>query len=119
MPRDLNQCLFTGNLSTDVRLFETLDKRPGAEFTLAVNDYWKDGSGNPNERTDFIGIVCYGDVTAAARALQRGDRIVVTGKMRNEKIPKSDGKIESKTKLRALTLATQREIKPNRPQSQP
>lgn len=111
MPRDINQCVFTGNLSSDVRQFETLDQRPGAEFTLAVNDRWKDASGNPNERTDYVGIVCYNDIATIALTLRKGDRVLVTGKMRNEEIPKEGGKLDRKTKVRALTVSTQREIR--------
>ena len=110
--RDLNQALFTGRLTTDVRQFETHDLKTGAEFTIAVNDSWKDNSGKIQQRTDYIGVICYGVLVATATLLRQGDSVIVTGKMRNEDVPKPKGGTESKTKLRALTLATYREIKP-------
>lgn len=113
--RDHNACFFTGHLSTEVRPFTTAQEgKPGAEFTLAVGDTWRDATtGQPQKRTDFIGIVCYGDVAATALKLRKGDSIFVTGKMRNEVIPgpEPESPPERKTKLRALTLATHRPIK--------
>lgn len=110
--RDLNHAYFTGHLTSDVRPFQTLDTKNGAEFTLGVNDEWHDANGQPQKRTDYIGVICYGHITATALKLQKGDSVVVTGKMRNEDVPIAGGKTERKTKLRALHLATHREIKP-------
>ena len=42
--------------------------------------------------------------------LTKGDRVLVTGKLRNETVPKADGKAETKTKLRAATIETLRNI---------
>ncbi|MFZ2281862.1 MAG: single-stranded DNA-binding protein [Prosthecobacter sp.] len=110
--RDLNQATFTGHLSSDVRKFETHDLKNGAEFTLAVNDEWRDNDGQLQKRTDYIGVICYGHLTATALLLRKGDSVLATGKMRNEDVPAAGGKSERKTKLRALLLATHREIKP-------
>jgi single-strand DNA-binding protein len=109
--RDLNHAYFTGHLTSDVRPFKTTDQKTGAEFTLAVNDEWRDPTGTVQQRTDYIGIICYGHITATALKLQKGDSVVVTGKMRNEDVPLAGGKTERKTKLRALHLATHCEIK--------
>ena len=110
--RDINQTFLTGRLKDDVRPFQTHDTKNGAEFTLAVNDEWHDSNGQLQKRTDYIGVICYGHIAAAALKLQKGDSVVVTGKMRNEDVPLAGGKTERKTKLRALHLATHREIKP-------
>lgn len=110
--KDLNQATFTGRLTTDVRQFETHDQKTGAEFTLAVNDSWRDNYGKIQERTDYIGVICYGVLVATATCLRKGDSVIVNGKMRNEDVPKPKGGTEKKTKLRALTVATYREIKP-------
>lgn len=117
MPRDHNSTRLSGNLTTDPRLFTTNggEGHPaveGAEFTLAVNDEWTDRTKGPCERTDYIGIVCYGPWRDRAMKLQKGDRVLVTGKLRNEEIPAKDptGKPERKTKLRANSLETLRSI---------
>jgi len=115
--RDHNSTRLSGNLTTDPRPFTThgADGQPGvdgAEFTLAVNDEWHDRLKGPQERTDYIGVVCYGPWTAKALKLQKGDRILVTGKLRNEEIPAKEPttKPERKTKLRASSLETLRSI---------
>lgn len=112
MPNDLNHAYFTGHLQSEVRPFQTLDQKNGAEFTLAVNDSWFDREGIQQHRTDYLGIVCYGFIANTALKLQKGDHVIVTGKMRNEDVPKPKGGTDKKTKLRALHLATHREIKP-------
>lgn len=110
--RDINQTFLTGRLKDDVRTFQTHDFKNGAEFTLAVHDEWRDNDGKLQNRTDYIGVICYGHLTTTATLLRKGDSVIVTGKMRNEDVPKPGGGTESKTKLRALTVATHREIKP-------
>jgi single-stranded DNA-binding protein len=110
--RDLNHAYFTGRLTTDVRQFVTNDQKTGAEFTLAVNDEWRDPTGTVQQRTDYLGVLCYGILVTTATALGKGDHVLVTGKMRNEEVPSAGGKTERKTKLRALHLATYHDIQP-------
>lgn len=115
--RDHNSTRLSGNLTTDPRVFTThgTDGQPGvdgAEFTLAVNDEWTDRVKGTCARTDYIGIVCYGPWRDRALKLAKGDRVLVTGKLRNEEIPSKDpsGKPERKTKLRANSIETIRHI---------
>jgi single stranded DNA-binding protein len=107
--RDHNDTRLSGHLTADPRPFTT-DTGEGCEFTLAVGDQWRDKDKQLQERTDFIGVVCYGPVRERAMRLAKGDRILITGKLRNETVPKPDGKTETKTKLRAATLETLRNI---------
>jgi len=115
--RDHNSTRLSGNLTTDPRAFTTHGgpDTPGVEgvdFTLAVNDEWTDRIKGPCERTDYIGVVCYGPWRDRAMKLQKGDRVLVTGKLRNEELPAKDpaGKPERKTKLRASSVETLRSI---------
>lgn len=107
--RDHNDTRLSGHLTTDPRPFTT-ETGDGCVFSLAVADQWRDKTQQLQERTDYIGVVCYGPVRDRAMRLTKGDRIIVTGKLRNETIPKADGKAETKTKLRAGTLETLRHI---------
>ncbi len=107
--RDHNDTLLSGHLTAAPRPFTT-ETGDGCEFSLAVTDQWRDKNQQIQERTDFIGIVCYGPVRDRAMRLTKGDRIIVTGKLRNETVPKDDGKTETKTKIRAATLETLRHI---------
>lgn len=100
-----------GHLTADPRTFTT-DTGEGCEFSLAVADQWRDKDKQLQERTDFIGIVCYGPIRDRAMRLTKGDHVLVTGKLRNETVPKADGKAETKTKLRAATIETLRTIHP-------
>lgn len=109
--RDHNDTHLSGHLTADPRTFTT-DTGEGCEFSLAVADQWRDKDKQLQERTDFIGIVCYGPIHDRAMRLTKGDRVLVTGKLRNETVPKADGKAETKTKLRAATIETLRTIHP-------
>lgn len=115
--RDLNHSLLTGHLQSEVRPFTTADQKNGAEFTLAVKDHWHDRSGTLQQRTDYFDIVAYGDIAATALLLRKGNSVIVSAKLRNEDGPTTAGKSERKTKLRALHIATHREIKPARQES--
>lgn len=115
--RDHNSTCLSGNLIADPRPFTThgAEGQPGvdgAEFTIAVNDEWNDRVKGPQERTDYIGIVCYSHWRDKALKLRQGDRVLVTGKLRNEEVPAKDpaGRPERKTKLRANSLETLRAI---------
>lgn len=107
--RDHNDTRLSGHLTTDPRPFTT-DAGDGCEFTLAVTDQWRDREKQLQERTDYVGVVCYGPCRDRAMRLTKGDRVLITGKLRNEVVPKSDGKSETKTKLRATTIESVRNI---------
>ncbi len=107
--RDHNDTRLSGHLTTDPRPFTT-DTGEGCEFSLAVADQWRDKDKVLQERTDFIGVVCYGPIRDRAMRLTKGDRVLLTGKLRTETIPKADDRTEIKTKVRAATIETLRNI---------
>lgn len=108
--RDLNSSTLSGTVGGTVRPFGGGDTPAGCEFSLCVHDEWRNADRTIGERDDFLGIVCYGPIRDRALTLEPGDRILVTGKLRSEEIPKANGRTEKKTKIRADHLEHLRPI---------
>jgi len=108
--RDLNSSTLSGTVIGSVRSFGGDTTPAGAEFSLRVHDEWRNADRTIGERDDFLGVVCYGPIRDRALTLEPGDRILVTGKLRSEEIPKANGRTEKKTKLRADHLEHLRPI---------
>jgi single-stranded DNA-binding protein len=97
--RDLNSTTLSGTVVGEVRTFG--EDNAGCEISLCVHDEWRNADRVIGERDDYFGVVCYGPIRDRALTLTPGDRIVVTGKLRSEEIPKANGRTEKKTKVRA------------------
>ena len=108
--RDLNSSTLSGTVVGTVRLFGGDGTPAGCEFSLCVHDEWRNADRTIGQRDDYLGIVCYGPLRDRALTLQTHDRILVTGKLRSEEIPKATGRPEKKTKRRADTLEHLRPI---------
>jgi single-stranded DNA-binding protein len=108
--RDLNSTTLSGTVVGTVRSFGGDGTPAGCEFSLCVHDEWRNGDGTISERDDFFGIVCYGPNLTRALTLTGGERLLVTGKLRSEEIPRPNGRTEKKTKVRADHLEHLRRI---------
>lgn len=108
--RDLNATTLSGTVVGTIRQFSGSNGPPGCEFSLSVRDEWPNADRTLSSREDYFGIVCYGPNVSRALTLTAGDRILVTGKLRSEEIPLTNGKTEKKTKIRADHLEHLRRI---------
>ena len=74
----------TGNLTDDPELKFTPNGAPVAQWTVAVNERFKDGSGQWQDGpTSYVRCVAWRDLAEhAAESLSKGDRVIVTGTMR-------------------------------------
>lgn len=108
--RDTNHIFLSCTVLTEPRSFGGDGTASGCEINVVVHDEWKNADGTPGHREDFFGVVAYGPVTKRALTLNVGDRIMVTGTLRSESLPKTDGKLERKTKVRANSIEHLRRI---------
>lgn len=92
MPNGLNQCLFMGNLThTPETIRYTASGTAVMEFTLAVNEYEK-GKEN-NQHVEYVKVVVFGGRCEFIKGFcQRGDTLMIQGKLRQEKFTPSRGK---------------------------
>jgi single-strand DNA-binding protein len=74
-----------GNATADpeLRFFEGGTAK--ATFSIAVNRYWTDDSGEKKEQTSFFNIAAWRYLAEdVARVVQKGSRVIVTGKLEQQ-----------------------------------
>lgn len=74
-----------GNATADpeIRFFEGGTAK--ATFSIAVNRYWTDDSGEKKEQTSFFNIAAWRYLAEdVARVVQKGSRVIVTGKLEQQ-----------------------------------
>src|SRR5580698_1018682 len=84
MARSLNQVTLMGNLTRDPELRQTPTGQNVTSFSLALNRSYKDASGEWQEATDYIDIVCWGPLAErVAQYLSKGRRCLVQGRLQS------------------------------------
>lgn len=84
MARSLNQVTLMGNLTRDPELRQTPTGQSVTSFSLALNRSYKDQSGEWQEATDYVDIVCWGPLAErVAQYLSKGRRCLVQGRLQS------------------------------------
>jgi len=92
----MNQVNIIGRVGADIEIRYTKSGKAVGEINLAVDDGWGE-----NKKTAWIGVTLW-DKTAelAGRALQKGDRVGITGRLSQEEWEDKDtGKKQRKMKV--------------------
>src|SRR5579884_1067088 len=101
MARSLNQVTLMGNLTRDPELRQTPTGQNVTSFSLALNRSYKDASGEWQEATDYIDIVCWGPLAErVAQYLSKGRRCLVQGRLQSRSW-EQDGVKRSKVEVLA------------------
>ena len=101
MARSLNQVTLMGNLTRDPELRQTPSGQNVTSFSLALNRSYKDQSGEWQEATDYIDIVCWGPLAErVAQYLSKGRRCLVQGRLQSRNW-EQDGQKRSKVEVLA------------------
>lgn len=101
MARSLNQVTLMGNLTRDPELRQTPNGQNVTSFSLALNRSYKDSSGEWQEATDYIDIVCWGPLAErVAQYLSKGRRCLVQGRLQSRSW-EQDGAKRSKVEVLA------------------
>jgi single-strand DNA-binding protein len=86
-----NSVTLVGNLTRDPELRYTQSGRGVASFGLAVNRRYQQ-NGEWQEQTSFFNVVAWGDLGEnAAASLNKGHRIVVTGRLQQREYETREG----------------------------
>jgi single-strand DNA-binding protein len=73
-----------GNLTRDPELRQTPGGQNVTSFSLALNRSYKDSSGEWQEATDYIDVVCWGPLAErVAQYLSKGRRCLVQGRLQS------------------------------------
>jgi single-strand DNA-binding protein len=92
MARGFNKVILMGNLTRDPEMRYTADRRACAKFAVAVNNTWKDKSGEKQESVDFINIVVFGPMAESCeKYLGKGRPVLVEGRLHNSSYEAKDG----------------------------
>ena len=95
-----------GNATSDPELKVLANGTPKLAFSVAVNHYWTDQDGAKQEKTSFFNVVAWrGLADDAARIVQKGIRLVITGRLEQRTWEGDDGKKNSIVELIADDIA--------------
>jgi len=87
---------FIGNVTQQPELRYSQAGKPWATFSVAVNEYGKDKSGEKTEHTSFFNCKLFGDAAENfCESVEKGNRVMITGNLKMEKWTNKDG--EEKT----------------------
>jgi single-strand DNA-binding protein len=90
-----------GNLTRDPELRQTPTGQNVTSFSLALNRSYKDASGEWQEVTDYIDIVCWGPLAErVAQYMSKGRRCLVQGRLQSRSW-EQDGQKRSKVEVLA------------------
>ena len=96
-----NDVTLVGNITRDPELRFTSTGQATATFGLAVNRVWNDRQTNERrEATSFFDIVCWREMAEnVSESLQKGARVVVTGRLEQRSWETPEGDRRSKIEV--------------------
>ena len=101
-----NKVIIMGNLTRTPELRTTPGGTPVCDITLALNDKYKDGQGNWQERVNFVDVTCWGKTAElVCRWKKQGESLLIEGRLQQDKwVDKETGKNRSKLKVVASNM---------------
>jgi single-strand DNA-binding protein len=82
-----NHVELIGFIGQDPELKNSNSGRPFTRLSVATTDRWKDKSGEPQERTEWHTVFCWGKrAEAAARLLKKGSHVLIDGSLRSRPV---------------------------------
>jgi single-strand DNA-binding protein len=96
----INQAFIMGNLTRDPDLRYAPSGTAFCSFTVAINSKYKGRDGQYVDEVDYIDVTAFGrQGEACGERLKKGSRVVVQGKLKQERWDGEDGKKHSKVKI--------------------
>ena len=95
----LNQVMIVGNLTRDAEMRQTPSGHSVTRFSVAVNERFRDRSGNDQERTHFIDVTVWRELATAAADLGKGDPVFVVGRLVNDSWTDREGNKRFTTRI--------------------
>lgn len=88
----VNKCIFIGRLTDDPSVRYMPNGDPVANFSIAVNEKYKDKSGEQREKTEYIRVVAYRKTAEIiGQYTRKGSKLYVEGKLQTRKWTDNNG----------------------------
>lgn len=97
----MNRVALIGNLTRDAELRYTPSGSAVTRFSIAVNERFRDRSGNDQERTHFVDVTAWRELAEACSELGKGAPVFVTGRLVNDSWTDKDGNRRYTTRIEA------------------
>ena len=82
MARGLNRCTFIGNLGKDPEIRYTGTGKAVANFSMAINESWKDAEGTVQEKVEWVNVVAWEKLAEIIQQyVKKGSKVYIEGKM--------------------------------------
>lgn len=96
----VNKCIFIGRLTDDPSVRYMPNGDPVANFSIAVNEKYKDKSGEQREKTEYIRVVAYRRTAEIiGQYCKKGDQIYIEGKLQTRKWSDKSGQDHYTTEI--------------------
>ena len=89
---NVNKVILVGRLTRDPEIRNTSGGQSVATLSLATNRFWKDKSGQRQDKTEFHNIILWGRLAEiAGQYLTKGQEAFIEGRMETRKYTAKDG----------------------------
>jgi len=96
----LNKVFLIGRLTRDPELRRIPSGAAVTEFSLAVNRYYKDASGERKEETSFVDIVVWGKKAETfSEYVSKGEEVLIIGRLKQDRWTTDDNQNRSKIRI--------------------
>jgi single-strand DNA-binding protein len=102
---ELNSVLIAGNLTKDPIYRRTVNNTPVANFAIAANRKFKDGSNQWQEDVCYVGVVAWNRLADSCRdKLKKGSAVLVDGELQSRNWRTEDGHNRSIVEIKAKRI---------------
>jgi single-strand DNA-binding protein len=102
---NLNKVMLVGRLTRDPEIRNTTSGQSVATLSLATNRFWKDKSGQRQDKTEFHNIVLWGRLAEiAGQYLTKGQEAYIEGRLETRKYTSKDGQEKRTTEIIAENM---------------
>lgn len=97
MSRGLNKVMIVGNLGRDAEMRFTPSGKSVANFSVAVNQFWKGADSELHTDTEWFNVVAWGNLAEISKKyLKKGSLVYVEGRLQSRMWQDSEG-VQHKT----------------------
>lgn len=103
----MNDVKLSGRLTADPKGSTTANGKTVANFSLAIDRYYKDANGETQKDADFFQIACYNSLAKfVLDYIHKGDKIFVSGFMKQSKWTDTNGNKRERVGVIAQSIET-------------
>ena len=102
---NLNKVFVAGNLTKNPELKMLPSGTPVCSFSIATNEFYKDKSGQNQQKTEYHNIVAFGkQAENINQYMRKGSQILIEGKLQTRSWDDKDGKKQYRTEILVTSM---------------